>query len=106
MTREIISIPNKHGESCGEPPKLEFGDYDYVSYFENEYGEQSFFLYNSENGVIYVFMGDIEWENRKEIPIEDVLQPENSQLESEYILNEAERDWLLACKKAIMPRIE
>ena len=85
----IFRVGNKHGASCGQPPDIDGNERGkYTSYFENEFGEQSIFVYDYETRTGTLYMGDIGWE-------EPVTITEDSK--SDLILNEAEGLWLGAC---------
>ena len=51
----LFSVSNYHSAGCGEPPTINGDEPGYHSYFENEHGEQSLFIYNydSESGTVW-----------------------------------------------------
>jgi hypothetical protein len=109
MTGErITSIENKHFEGCGKPPQFDFGEYDYLSYFENQYGDQSMFLYDSEKNCVIVYIADAGWDKPQKIPGEYII--ENKRVPSDgdtgIMPDSSERIWLEACKTAVEPRIK
>ncbi len=85
--REFLTVKNRHIESCGLPPVVAGGAGYYLSYFENEFGEQWVFVKDFESGVFYVAGGDIGWDTRL-IGAEAV---------GGIVLNWPERLWVLAC---------
>jgi hypothetical protein len=84
----LLSIPNVHVASCGEPPKIDATG-KYLSYFENSYGEQWVFIGDAKKKKAVVYGGDIQWTT------EVHLTPE--QPCPKLFLNEPEKAWLLAC---------
>jgi len=88
-TKPIFSTGNKHSASCGQPPSIVGGKgRQYCGYFENEYGEQAVFVYDSKSQTGTLWMGDYGWENA--VPVKDGVV-------EELVLNEAEALWLKAC---------
>ncbi len=85
----FLRVYNAHSESCGIPPTFESRD-GYLSYFENEYGEQWVFAMDRESGVFFLCGGDIDWASRQ--VGEDGLKS--------LVLNLPERMWVLACLQA------
>lgn len=69
---KIVTIQNKHTEGCGTPPSLDFDNADYLSYFEDEYGEQHVFVYYNDHGAAKHFLADAGWEDPSHIPDEDL----------------------------------
>jgi hypothetical protein len=105
---EICTIINKHVEDCGEPPLFDFDDFSYVSYFENEHGEQSLFLYDSDEDEIIVYVADADWENPQILKGQWVLDNELPSEDEDVgiLLSSNEKLWLKACKNAIRPKIK
>ena len=60
MKQTIMSIDNHHVESCGIPPVINADEWDYIGYFENEYGEQFIFL--SKDDESFLYCGDAGWD--------------------------------------------
>ncbi len=85
----FLRVYNAHSESCGTPPTFESGD-GYLSYFENEHGEQWVFAMDRESGVFFLCGGDIGWESR---------QVGDDGLKS-LVLSLPERMCVLACLQA------
>lgn len=104
---EICTITNAHFEGCGEPPKIDHTDYSYVSYFENEHGDQSFFLYDSDREEIVVYIADAGWDNPQKLSAHWVLK--NNTLPKDVdvgiLPDSSEKLWLKACKSAVESRI-
>ena len=86
MKAPFLSVTNHHHESCGEPPAFESGS-SYLSYFENEHGEQWVFSCDRESGVFFICGGDIQWGNRR-VGVKE-MEP--------LLLTEPERFWVWAC---------
>jgi len=122
---KVITVHNKHVESCGEPSDIvsKSGDGKYIGYFENQHGEQVVLVYDFEKKLGILRMGDAGWENEYTVvetklglvamkngdvtPWPDDMQ---ERLEQEFDIkltgdllgmNEEERAWLSACWKAI-----
>ena len=85
----FLTVKNVHSENCGQPPTFESGQ-GYLSYFENEHGEQWVFALDRESGVFFLCGGDLGWESRQ--IGEDGLR--------NLVLNLPERLWVLACLQA------
>ncbi len=49
--KPLFTVSNHHTDSCGRPPAIN-GDRpnSYHGYFENTFGEQFIFVYNTETG--------------------------------------------------------
>lgn len=105
---EICRIINQHIDECGKPPQFEFGKYDYLSYFENSHREQSLFLYDSEDDVVIVYIGDAGWENPQILPSEYILKNKfpSDEIDEGILPDSSEENWLVACKTAVRPIIE
>lgn len=88
-TDAFLRVYNVHDESCGIPPPFESGN-GYLSYFENEYGEQWVFAMDRKSDVFFLCGGDIDWKSRQ--VGEDGLK--------DLVLNLPERLWVLACLQA------
>ena len=90
MTEEIfLTVKNAHTKDSGQPTTFESGD-GYLSYFENEYGEQWVFSMDWESGVFFLCGGDIGWKDRKI----------GEQGLTDLVLDSSERMWVLACLSA------
>ncbi len=105
---EICTIINAHVENCGQPPQFDSDDFDYVSYFENAHGDQSLFLYDSDESEIVVYLADAGWENPQILPAR--LLVENTSPSDDVDIgvrpDSSEKLWLKACKSAVKPRVE
>lgn len=108
MTGETITtIRNKHIEDCGEPPEIDQDDYSYISYFENEHGEQALFVYDDDETVAKIYIADADWENPQEIPareLKDMTVEEVASI-SRIMFARDEKLWLKACLEAIQFRL-
>ncbi len=80
----VLTVPNKHVKSCGEPPELA-GGRNYTAYFENEYGEQLVFQYDRLSHKGTLLHGDMGWDDPREVHKGTILG---------VILSEEERKWL------------
>lgn len=86
---EFLTVKNAHDENCGIPPTFESG-HGYLSYFENEHGEQWVFTMDWESEVFLLCGGEIGWEDRR-IGEEGLKN---------LVPNMPERMWVLACLHA------
>lgn len=105
MAEDVITtIENKHIEGCGEPPSFDFSEYSYISYFENEHGEQSIFVCDDEEVKVYI--ADAGWENPITVSVSEIVTDGSDGLSSApgIIIGGAEEEWLNACKSAITAR--
>jgi len=100
---KITTIVNQHIEGCGEPPQFEIDEYTHVSYFENQHGEQSLFLFDDEEEEARIYIADASWENPQVIPSKELknMTLEEFAVISRIILGPAEKKWLSACIEAI-----
>jgi hypothetical protein len=105
---EICTIINAHVEDCGQPPQFDIDDFAYVSYFENVHGEQSIFLYDSENNEIVVYLADAGWDNPQVIPDRVLVESTSISKGTDIGImpDSSEKLWLKACKSAVKPQIE
>lgn len=104
---EICTIINKHVESCGQPPQFDFDDFAYVSYFENAHGEQSIFLYDSDENEVIVYLADAGWENPQVLPGRLLVEntPPSHKENMDILPDSNEKIWLKACKSAVKSRV-
>lgn len=58
----ILQVRNHHGESCGVPPHFDNPPNVYLSYFENQFREQSIFVYDYKTKEAFLYMGDASWD--------------------------------------------
>ena len=84
----VLTVINRHSRDCGLPPNITAKDH-YISYFENDYGEQLVYQYNRDTHKGTLWHGDIGWENP--------LIVSDSGLVMGAILSEGEREWLKLC---------
>ena len=92
MSEPLLSIPNQHAPSCGDPPIIAGDDPDlYVGYFQNAYGEQWLFTFHRQSRTARLRGGDIGW--NESIPVRDGRP-------ADIILNASEQAWLDACWQA------
>ena len=89
----LFQVTNHHGEACGVPPQIDEQTFPgvYRSYFENQNGEQTIFLYDYEQERATLYMGDAGWEHPYTV-IDGKI--------SGLILNRPEQLWLSACWEA------
>jgi hypothetical protein len=93
----IFSVTDHHVEDPKDPPPQvdDMAPGIYRGYFENEYGEQAIFLYDSATGTGTIRMGDAGWRNV--YAVVDGRTPD-------LILNPNEALWLAACWAAVTAR--
>ena len=58
----VLTVPNRHVESCGKPPNLKAEEC-YTAYFENGEGEQLVFQYDYRQKKATLWHGDYSWEH-------------------------------------------
>jgi hypothetical protein len=89
----LFQVTNHHGEACGRPPQIDEQTFPgvYRSYFENQNGEQSVFLYDYEREQGILYMGDAGWEHPYDVVDGKV---------ADLMLNRPEQLWLSACWEA------
>lgn len=87
--KPIFEVSNHHTKDCGKAPFID-GDRRkrYHGYFENEYGEQSIFVYDYEVNEGMLWMGDTGWD--KSFKVIEARVPE-------LVLSRNEALWLYNC---------
>jgi hypothetical protein len=85
----IFQVRNHHGESCGTPPHFDDPSGFYLSYYENQFGEQNIFVYDHQTKEAFLYMGDAGWERPRKV-IEGGKVPD-------LIYGKDEAMWLFAC---------
>jgi len=88
MKADIFTIDNNHISSCGTIPEID-KENKYIGYFENEYGEQSFFIGDYDKKKAIIRGGDFGWETEIEISL--------GMTEFNYIFNLPEILWISNC---------
>lgn len=59
----VFRARNKHAAAMGRPPEIDANTPKrYHGYFENEFGEQAIFVYDYEQRIGTLWMGDAGWE--------------------------------------------
>ncbi|MFC5046525.1 hypothetical protein ACFSTE_03115 [Aquimarina hainanensis] len=66
MRDDVFTIENNHIDSSGKIPKIDKKN-KYIGYYENEHGEQFFFIGNYETKKAVIRGGDFGWEKEIEI---------------------------------------
>ena len=88
----LFQVRNHHSAACGTPPHLdELLPNQYLSYFENQYGEQVVFVYDRDSNQAVLYLGDAGWETAHVVV--DGAVPD-------LVLFETERLWVRACWQA------
>lgn len=85
----IFQVRNHHVESCGIPPRFDNPPGVYLSYFENQFGEQSIFVFDYKTKEAFLYMGDAGWDRPRKV-VEGGRVPG-------LIYGEDEAAWLFAC---------
>ena len=86
---EILTVNNAHSVASGRQPLLRTGE-GYISYFENDRGEQWIFSMDWQSEVFFLAGGNVGWEERT------IGEPGLKDL----ILGVPEQLWVLACLHA------
>ena len=86
---EILTVNNAHSVASGRPTLLRTGE-GYISYFENDRGEQWIFSMDWQSEVFFLAGGNVGWEERT------IGEPGLKDL----ILGVPEQLWVLACLHA------
>ncbi len=91
-SRPLFVVGNHHRPHCDEPPMID-GDAQsrYHGYFENEYGEQTIFIYYHQTKTGTLLMGDAGWEEPTKV-VDGQAQG--------LVLSRSEELWLRACWEA------
>lgn len=90
----ILTITNKHVPSCGNPPKIN-PEGKRISYFQNQHGEQWFFISDDESQSGILTGGEVNWTEHLitwDAPLPDI------------ILSTAETYWLYGCMFALFKK--
>lgn len=85
----IFQVRNHQTESCGSPPHFDDPSGVYLSYYENQFGEQNIFIYDYKTKEAFLYMGDAGWERPRKV-VEGGKVPG-------LIYGEDEATWLFAC---------
>jgi hypothetical protein len=85
----IFQVRNHQDESCGTPPHFDDPSGVYLSYYENQFGEQNIFIYDYKTKEAFLYMGDAGWERPHKV-VEGGRVPG-------LIYGEDEATWLFAC---------
>jgi hypothetical protein len=89
----IFEVSNHHTPGEKLPPRItQTPTRRYLGYFENQYGEQSIFVFDYTLGEGFVFCGDAGWE----------VYPVREGVVVELMLNEVEKSWLRNCWEAAL----
>jgi len=88
MKANIFTINNNHIASCGTIPEID-KENKYLGYFENEDGEQSFFIGDYDKKKAVIRGGDFGWETEIEISL--------GMTEFKYIFSLSEIIWISNC---------
>ncbi|MFO0845844.1 MAG: hypothetical protein U0797_26255 [Gemmataceae bacterium] len=95
MSETLLTIRNRHGAGCGEPPAAANGPGAYTGYFENGRGEQWVFTRGRGAKTGELRGGDLGWGRRS--VVRDGQAPG-------LILDGPEAAWLRACWQASAAR--
>lgn len=88
----LFRIRNHHSAESGPPPHIDdLRSNQYLGYFENQYGEQAVFVYDSDSSQAVLYLGDAGWETPHAVV--DGAVPD-------LVLAETERLWVRACWQA------
>ena len=90
----LLKVDNVHCNDCGPPPDIDLED-QYVSLFQNHYGEQWVFIGDREKKTAVIMGGDAGWKNQYEMS-EDQLVPKD------LVMNQEETLWLITCLSCLM----
>ena len=110
MSETFLTVKNAHDASCGKPPQVDAGPIGgYTGYFENQHGEQWVLRWPTAEQHIYLYGGDIGWEEPQRIPLPpkvtttDDLRPVTEHLRKSLKINlsQTEQLWLAGCMLAI-----
>lgn len=111
--RPILEIWNNHSVNSGEPPfitnryrnkkKYEGGEWaNWVSYFENEYGEQALLIYNPGFEEVKLWMGDYSWIDDVKL---NLKKPVLEQIRNCFrMVTREEELWLKACWDTLLKK--
>ena len=83
LSNTILVVCNSHIPMDNSPPCLKNAPGHYLSYFENEYGEQWLFSHERGTDTFALTGGDVGWESISDL--------------SELVLNTPEQSWVVAC---------
>jgi hypothetical protein len=89
----LLEIDNLHIAGCGTPPSLDAA-HKYVGYFENYFGEQWVFIGDRKTGEAVIRGGDAGWPTEYKVSCK-------SPCPANLVLNEAEKQWIIACFMAM-----
>lgn len=87
-------IQNVHNDSCGEPPNLNPANLCFLSYFQNEFGEQWLAYMSAGSDTLMVRSGDVGW--GKEFALSCGKKPSMA-----MVLSLEEANWIVRCAQAV-----
>lgn len=88
----LFTVSNHHASDGQEPPNIDGDDPNtYHSYFENQHGEQSLFVFRHDTKEAIVYSGDAGW---TAFPVVNGKVPD-------LVLSPDEVIWVSACLRAI-----
>lgn len=89
----ILEVKNKHSEDCGTPPRINSDNCSYISYFENEHGEQWILFRNKGSTEVFLRGGDCGWDR--------VVHVVGNEVPKEIVLSADEKTWVFSCLLAL-----
>ncbi len=92
---DLLKISNLQSDECGKPPRLTLEMGQFVSYFENHYGEQWMMVADKDKQSAVLYGGDIGWRS----PVK--LQSPFWLDKVDIVLNREELYWILSCLLSI-----
>ena len=85
----LFHVRNHHSAACGTPPHLdELLPNQYLSYFENVYGEQAVFVYDRDASQAILYLSDAGWQTPHAVVDGGV---------PDLVLSVTELQWVRAC---------
>jgi hypothetical protein len=104
--KPMLVIVNRHVAGSGMPPSFATDGGIYTSYFENAYGEQAVFQWESETDTWTLWAGDAGWDS----PVVNGTAAQRPFANTtmltfgSMVINEPEHLWLAACMAAVRQR--
>ena len=92
---DLLKISNLQSEGCGKPPSLTLEMGQFVSYFENHYGEQWMMVAEKDKQSAVLYGGDIGWKSPVKLQAPFWLD------KVDIVLNREELYWILSCLLSI-----
>lgn len=103
MPEELLTVQTRGVIGEEELPDIDFGDYSFLSYFENQEGQQFIFAFDDGEKEGYIYTSKTAWDERTVIDFDSLME---SSFTLHFEADETENKWIQSCAWAIQPRFK